>query len=51
MDPYQFYTTITALNDIEAKAEFERIRKLPELGYDELYMERIDVEEKVTFIT
>lgn len=37
----------TALSDKEAIEELERRRRIPEYGMDELYMDRVEVEEKL----
>jgi hypothetical protein len=49
-DPSEFYKYIYAESDKKAKEELERLRKLPSNGYSQLWMERIDQEEKVTYI-
>jgi hypothetical protein len=50
-DPNTFYNYIYADSDEEAKKELANIRKLPQNGYSQLTMERIDVEEKITYIS
>ena len=50
MDPYEHYDTFVAKSDVEAKVELERVRKLKTSGMSQFYMERIDVEEKTTYI-
>jgi hypothetical protein len=45
------YGTYTFKNDTEAREWLEKEKKKPSNGYSQLFMERIDVEEKTTSIS
>ena len=49
-DAPEVYGVFVFASDDEARQEFERIKNLPSNGYDKMWMERIDVEEKTTSI-